>query len=33
MGVGCTVVPDDGTYMYKGIDLLDPTKIVQFEMK
>ena len=26
------VFPDDGSYMYKGIDLLDPTKIVPTEM-
>ena len=24
--------PDDGTYMWEGIDLLDPTKVVPFEM-
>ena len=26
------VFPDDGSYMYKGIDLLDPTKVVPFEV-
>ncbi|KAF2095307.1 heme-dependent catalase, partial [Rhizodiscina lignyota] len=26
------ILPDDGTYMYKGIDLLDPTKIIPEEM-
>ncbi|KAI9821460.1 MAG: hypothetical protein M1832_003306 [Thelocarpon impressellum] len=25
--------PDDGSYMFQGVDLLDPTKIVPFEMK
>lgn len=25
--------PDDGSYMYKGIDLLDPTKVIPFELK
>jgi catalase len=27
------IFPDDGTYMWKGIDLLDPTKIIPAEMK
>ncbi|MCJ1234091.1 hypothetical protein MMC14_002049 [Varicellaria rhodocarpa] len=26
------IFPDDGSYTYKGIDLLDPTKVVPFEI-
>ena len=25
------ILPDDGTYMYRGIDLLDPTKVIPEE--